>query len=540
MVSSYIVRRFFSLLPPEMATSLPTEEADTDDENNGGKEISRNHAVEIEEYDTESLSETPSVCGAHSVTEAHSVSEYEIHSDGNEQDCVEVKDSDDHLGDHDADEISNNSSMSRVINLIDQDDQLNQSVISVESSVAGSTVEEVVIRNTPNKLRRSARASARSYRQSNKVDTSDSESEVVFVKKTQKRKDSKGSRRKSRSTRSTSNDERSDDEKTIEKKGEKENKNSEKKTSEKKETKSSVDKEKKSNREVIKLSNGQQEKSYSSTPVDKASELELIKEGITLIPNFFDDSMCRKIEKKIDQISEKAKCGLYKQKTYDRAPLRNKYFFGEGYTYGKQMAESGPGKEQIYPKGEVDEIPKWIEKHIIKKLYDDKIVEEGFINSAVINEYFAGGCIVSHIDPIHIFDRPIISISFNCKTFLSFGCKFSFNPIRTTEPVHTVPLERGCLFMMKGYAADGVTHCVRPQDITDRRCVIIFRRVFPDAPRIGDTMNPDYPLSVDRRKYHPRTHSYENTRIRSNRKRPRQHDHYEQESSTWKRTRHSY
>lgn len=247
MVSSYIVRRYFSLLPPEMATSLPTEEAETDDENNG-KEISGCHDVEIiEEYDTESLSETLSVCDALSVTEAHSVSEYEIQSDVNEQDsveldeteqeyveldgneqdgdCVEVKDSDGHIENHDTDE----STTPRVINLVDQDDQLNHSVISVESSVAGSAVEEVVISSTPNKLRRSARASARRYRQSNKISTSsDSESEVVFVKKTQKRKDTKG-RLKSRSKRSTSNDERSDDDKTIEKKVEKENKNSEKK-----------------------------------------------------------------------------------------------------------------------------------------------------------------------------------------------------------------------------------------------------------------------------------------------------------------------
>jgi len=275
--------------------------------------------------------------------------------------------------------------------------------------------------------------------------------------------------------------------------------------------------------------------------------LELIKAGITTIPNFFDDSMCRKIEKKIDQIAEKAKCGLYRQKTYDRAPLRNKYFFGEGYTYGKFMDDKGPGKERIYPKGEVDEIPKWIEKHIIKKLYDDKIVEEGFINSAVINEYFAGGCIVSHIDPIHIFDRPIISISFNCKTYLSFGCKFSFNPIRTTEPIYSVPLERGCLFMMKGYAADGVTHCVRPQDIVDRRCVIIFRRVFPDAPRLGDVMSPEHPLQTpDRRKHHPRTYSYDSRggpNNRSNRKRSRyieNNNNNNGNSHSWKRARHSF
>jgi alkylated DNA repair protein alkB family protein 5 len=437
-----------------------------------------------------------------------------------------------------------------VINLVDGDDSLNQSVISVESSA----VEEVTITKTPpNKLRRSARASTRRYRQSNKVSSSDSESEVVYVKKTQKRKESKERRestrrRSSRRTRTTtaSNDEQSDIEKPTKKIIEKENKNSAKKESKQR---NGGDDKKSNTREVIQLNNNNNdlEKSITSSPTDKESELELIKSGITTIPNFFDESMCRKIEKKIDQIAEKAKCGLYRQKTYDRAPLRNKYFFGEGYTYGKFMDDKGPGKEKIYPKGEVDEIPKWIEKHIIKKLYDDKIVEEGFINSAVINEYFAGGCIVSHIDPIHIFDRPIISISFNCKTYLSFGCKFSFNPIRTSEPILSVPLDRGCLFMMKGYAADGVTHCVRPQDIVDRRCVIIFRRVFPDAPRLGDVMSPEHPLQSDRRKYHPRTYSYDSRggpNNRSNRKRPRYSENNNNNNgddhNSWKRARHSY
>jgi len=522
MVSSYIVRKYFSLLtPPEMATSLPVEEADTDDDI--GKDVVTRHDTDAEECEVQSVGD--------SLNGARSVSEYELQSDSNDQDCVEVKIMGSSGEDEDEHEDDKQEETSRVINLVDGD-ELNQSVISIESSVAESAVEEVI--KSPSKLRRSARASTRRYRQSNKNSSSDSESDVVYLKKNFRRQESKESpRRKSRRNRDTVKEEAQDNVKHMTKKSEKENK-----ISAKKESNGKV--EKKIKREVIKV---KADISRIVAPTDKGSELELIKSGITTIPNFFDDSMCRKIEKKIDQIAEKAKCGLYKQKTYDRAPLRNKYFFGEGYTYGKFMDEAGPGKEKIYPKGEVDEIPKWIEKHIIQKLYDDKIVEEGFINSAVINEYFAGGCIVSHIDPIHIFARPIISISFNCKTYLSFGCKFSFNPIRTSEPIHTVPLDRGCLFMMDGYAADNVTHCVRPQDIVDRRCVIIFRRVYPDAPRIGDVISPEHPLPLARRKHHPRTYSYDNSRTpsyRSNRKRPRYNEHDNQHSGGWKRTRHSY
>ena len=33
------------------------------------------------------------------------------------------------------------------------------------------------------------------------------------------------------------------------------------------------------------------------------------------------------------------------------------------------------------------------------------------------------------------------------------------------------------IFLSSGYAADNITHCIRPQDITERRCVIILRRL---------------------------------------------------------------
>lgn len=32
-------------------------------------------------------------------------------------------------------------------------------------------------------------------------------------------------------------------------------------------------------------------------------------------------------------------------------------------------------------------------------------------------------------------------------------------------------------FIYSGYAANEVTHCIRPQDVTERRCVIILRRL---------------------------------------------------------------
>lgn len=181
---------------------------------------------------------------------------------------------------------------------------------------------------------------------------------------------------------------------------------------------------------------------------DNVTELQKIHKGITQRV-LFDDEECLKVEKKIDEVVANAEKGRYREKTVDRAPLRIKYFFGEGYTYGKQMSERGPGQERLYARGVVDEIPQWIFDMVVNKIVAAGIIPKNFVNSAVINDYQAGGCIVSHIDPGHIFDRPIVSASFFSASSLCFGCKFSFKPIRTSPPVLSLPISRGCVTVLR-------------------------------------------------------------------------------------------
>ncbi|CAG0882194.1 unnamed protein product [Darwinula stevensoni] len=154
----------------------------------------------------------------------------------------------------------------------------------------------------------------------------------------------------------------------------------------------------------------------------------------------FGPKECQIIENQIEGIVEKGNSGALKPCTLDRAHLRNKYFFGEGYTYGNQLERKGQGMERLFPPGQVDSIPAWIFDLVVKPLEKANIVPKGWINSVALNYYEAGGCIVSHIDPMHIFDR--------------------------------------------GFAADNITHCIRPQDVVSQRAVIILRRVHDDAPRL--------------------------------------------------------
>lgn len=216
----------------------------------------------------------------------------------------------------------------------------------------------------------------------------------------------------------------------------------------------------------------------------REEELQKVNSGIQQ-HSLFSQKQCEEIEKKINKVVKLGQLGIYKDHTVDRAPLRNKYFFGEGYTYGSQLAKKGPGNERLYSKGEVDDIPRWVERQVVQPLVKAGIVPEDFVNSAVINDYKPGGCIVSHIDPFHIFERPIVTVSFFSESALSFGCKFTFKPIRVSKPLLTLPLERGCVTLLSGYAADHITHCVRPEDVVARRAVIILRRVKDDAPRLS-------------------------------------------------------
>lgn len=180
----------------------------------------------------------------------------------------------------------------------------------------------------------------------------------------------------------------------------------------------------------------------------RASEASKVKRGITQVRAFTSDE-CARIEAKIDEVVSRGERGLYREHTVDRAPLRNKYFFGEGYTYGSQLEKRGPGQERLYSKGEVDEIPAWVSELVIAPLVARGIVPEGFVNSAVINDYQPGGCIVSHVDPIHIFERPIVSVSFFSDSALCFGCKFQFKPIRVSEPVLCLPVRRGSVTLLR-------------------------------------------------------------------------------------------
>ena len=51
----------------------------------------------------------------------------------------------------------------------------------------------------------------------------------------------------------------------------------------------------------------------------------------------FSREDCEEIEERILEVCKKGDRGGYKPCTVDRAHLRNKFYFGEGYVYGPQV-----------------------------------------------------------------------------------------------------------------------------------------------------------------------------------------------------------
>lgn len=200
-----------------------------------------------------------------------------------------------------------------------------------------------------------------------------------------------------------------------------------------------------------------------------------------------DDAACDVIEALIDKTVDDAAWGRLKPKSVDLTPMRNKYFLGHAYTYGAQKEHPGAhGVEAVWPPSEVEPIPEWIHRLIIEPLEKSGVVRKGWINSATINDYAPGGCIVSHIDPPHLFDRPIVGVNFFSDCNLVFGTTFSFpkdvSDITCSTPVYVHPCQRGFATVIRGYSANDITHAIRPCDLPSRRASIILRRVLPTAP----------------------------------------------------------
>lgn len=236
------------------------------------------------------------------------------------------------------------------------------------------------------------------------------------------------------------------------------------------------DKESEKDSEYITDKPDKQAGKWNGEGLDPNPSAQKIEQSLTYRSEFFGSKECDEIESWIDYTDLQGSMGMFfGPKTLDSTPCRKKYFFGKGYTYGYGMR----GKETLLHEGEVDPIPDWIRNLVIAPLEKAEIIEPGWVDSVVMNDYRAGSSIVGHVDPPSIFSRPIVTVTFFSSAKLVFGA--SFDPQRRTAPAYSQLLERGCVLLLDGYAANSVTHGIRPEDILGpRRVSLVLRKTISD------------------------------------------------------------
>lgn len=215
--------------------------------------------------------------------------------------------------------------------------------------------------------------------------------------------------------------------------------------------------------------------------------------GLSLKAGFWTPEECTDIEQEFETTRALACAGKLKPNTVDGTPHRTKYFFGYGYTYGAQVKTKGG--EQLLHSDLVDPIPSWVHEKLILKIEEQGYAPRNWIDSAVMNDYQPTGMIMSHVDPPHLFARPIFICSFLATCRLAFGSGYDFDLHRGAAthpklPQYLVHMSRGSLTIMDGYAANNISHGIRSVDLDGRRVSILLRHVLPDAP----CLNSQVPL----------------------------------------------
>ena len=88
-----------------------------------------------------------------------------------------------------------------------------------------------------------------------------------------------------------------------------------------------------------------------------------------------------------------------------------------------------------------------------------------------------------------------------------------------SPPIAQVAVKRGHALSMYGHAANKVTHCIRPEDIKERRAVIILRHVPDTAPRMTEEDMEHFRKQEEAKKRErPQSPSRENVYIYDHRK----------------------
>ena len=209
--------------------------------------------------------------------------------------------------------------------------------------------------------------------------------------------------------------------------------------------------------------------------------------GVTTYEGLFSVQELNLLEHCIDNGLIAAARGSFRGRTadYTTAPggrlTRTKFFFGAGYGYGKKGGKVDAKDAAAGIFADVEPPPLWL-----RQLAELPLVSVGLIpscewlNSWAVNVYHDGSVgLAQHFDDALRFEQPIFSIRLYSDSRLTFDARGT--PM--LSPLCYVPMPRGCVTVLEcgGYAANRVTHCIRPRDMAGKSAAVILRRMKQPA-----------------------------------------------------------
>lgn len=224
--------------------------------------------------------------------------------------------------------------------------------------------------------------------------------------------------------------------------------------------------------------------------------------GITTYSGVFTAKELDDIEHLIDKELLEAPKGRFLPETFQcnrrgKKPIRTKIFFGSRYLWGNGKATLRDPTAGI--RADVDPVPDWLCELVEKRLIAVGLIARDWLNSFAINVYHDGSLgLAPHMDDTSRFEQPIFSLRLYSSSRLTFGAQAQ----GMTNPLFFIPMPRGCITVMEdgGYAANKLTHCVRPSDMSGKSASIVMRRFRVNLLRVARALQEEESKNVDEKK----------------------------------------
>lgn len=223
--------------------------------------------------------------------------------------------------------------------------------------------------------------------------------------------------------------------------------------------------------------------------------------GVATYEDYFTEHELQEIESYVDHLEDQYYRGAFLANTGQSSLgakniKRTKFFFGARYIWHAQQLIDSHSNVAGGVRVDTSEIPLWMRQKVLNPMVGDGLIPGDFINSIALNIYHDGEeGLAQHFDDAVRFKQPIFTLRVFSDARLSFGSQlYSF-----CNGAFSIDLPRGamCVMLEKGYAANGIKHCIRPVDMTGKSGAFILRQMHKEAVKVAKKYDwlVDFPLA---------------------------------------------